>query len=457
MGKRARIWALLPTVLVLAGALPSPARAQHGADGPCDDNCIICRTKKRLGESVTWLKLGADLRLRLYYNNTVRLDKTHHPTHEQLWQRHRARVWARITPLKNLDFNIRLMGEPRYWCAPDTRESFTHCEAFLDQFNVKWSQAFGLPLAATVGRQDFKFGEGWLLRDGVPLDGGRSTFFDAARLRLDAKDIQTTFDLIYVYNHADSAWFHRPFNDQDLDFAEHDEQGAILYVSNKSVEGHTLDGYFIYKHDDRVAANGWNSDLYTFGLRAKGALDKRWKYRAELAPQFGHKNGTDVCALGANSEIAYHFHDPWANSLRVQYEYRSGDDDPNKAFDILWGRWYQGSNLWHFYLAPLETLSAAPSNYHRVALGWGCKPTKKFSVDFDYHFLFRDENPLAGNANFSRDGCFRGQLLTLLFSYKFNRHVKSHLMVDLFFPGDYYSDRRNDVALFVKYQVIFTW
>lgn len=455
MGRKTRT--ALAWAVVAWAAMPAGALAQKKADGPYDENCIICRTKKRLDESIPWLRLGADLRLRLYYNNTVRLDKSHHPTHEQLWQRHRARVWASVRPIEDLELNVRLMGEPRYWCSPDTKDSFTHCEALIDQLNIRWRNAFDLPLTLTVGRQDFKFGEGWLLRDGVPLDGGRSTFFDAARATLSVKDIHTTFDLIYVYNHADSAWFHRPINDQDLDFAEHDEQGAIFYVSNQSVKGHTFDGYFIYKHTDRVIARGWDSDLYTFGLRAKGSLSANWKYRGELAPQFGHKNGTDVCALGFNGELAYHFNDAWKNVLRAQYEYRSGDDDQDGAFDILWGRWYQGSNLWHFYLAPLETLMAAPSNYHRVALGWGCTPLKSFRVDLDYHLLFRDENPFAGTPGFSRNGCFRGQLITVLLRHKFNEHIQGHLMVDLFFPGDYYSDRNNDVALFTKLQIVFTW
>lgn len=447
---------LLAAGVLLAAMLPSHAWAQE-ADGPYDENCIICRTKRRLHESITWLRLGADLRLRLYYNNNLKLSKDDR-SGEQFWQRHRARVWAKATPLKNLEFNIRLMGEPRYWCKPDSNDSLTHCEAFIDQLNVKWSRAFGLPLTLAVGRQDFKFGEGWLIRDGVPLDGGRSTFFDAARATLSLKDIQTTFDLIYVHNHADSAWFHRPFNDQDLDFAEHDEQGAIFYVSNTSLKGHTLDGYFIYKHDERRAAGGWNADIYTFGLRAKGAIDKSWKYRAELAPQFGHKNGTNLCALGFNGEMACHFHDSWKNMVRVQYEYRSGHpDSQNGAFDILWGRWYQGSNLWHLYLSKLETVMGAPSNYHRVAFGWGCNPTRKWTFNVDYHLLFRDENPLRGTAGFSSDGCFRGQLITVLLDYEHNEHIRSHLMFDVFFPGDYYSDLRNDVAIYSKYQIVFTW
>ena len=440
----------------LAAAVAIAPRAAQ-AQGAHDDNCVVCRTKKQLSESITWLRLGADLRYRFYRIDNHRLDKKH-AMHEFLFQRGRARVWAKATPLENLELNVRLMGEPRHWCKPDVKDTWTHCEAFLDQLNVKWSKAAGLPLTLTVGRQDFKFGEGWLLRDGTPRDGGRSTFFDAARAKYAAKDIQTTFDLIYVHNSANSSALHRPFNDADFDIAEHDEQGAIFYVSNKSLKGHTLEGYFIYKHDEQTSPAGWDADLYTFGLRAKGSLDEHWKYRMEIAPQFGQKNDTDVCALGSSNRLAYHLHDAWKSDVHVDYEFRSGHEDTQDgAFDILWGRWYQGSNLWHFYLATMETVIAAPSNYHRVAVGWSGRPAEKLWINFDYHLLFRDEKTFSGQRGYSEDGCFRGQLLTALIGYDHNKHVKSHLMLDLFFPGNYYTDDRNDVAFFMKYQIVFTW
>ena len=423
-----------------------------------DKACAICEAKRRFHELAPWFELGADLRLRLYVQKNQKLDKHDHKSNDWLWHRHRARVWAKISPLEDLSFNIRLMSEPRFWCAPEFKDSVTHDEAMFDQLNVQWRNAFDLPLTFTLGRQDFSFGEGWTLHDGTPLDGGRSTFFDAARATLDLKDIQTTFDLIYIDNHADTAKWIRPFGDEDFDIAEHDEQGAIFYVSNKSLENHTLDAYFVYKHDEKVSSNGWNSDLYNFGLRAKGSMTDHWKYRTEVVSQFGRKNGRRVCALGSNNELAYHVNDRWKNVFRAQYEYRSGDrNSQDGAFDPLWGRWYQGSNLWHFYLAKLETVLAAPSNYHRASIGWACKPTKKLSANVDYHLLFRDENTYAGTPGFSDGGCFRGQLITGMLNYKFNEHVKSHLMLDVFMPGDYYSDARNDVAFFLKYQIVFSW
>ena len=85
------------------------------------------------------------------------------------------------------------------------------------------------------------------------------------------------------------------------------------------------------------------------------------------------------------------------------------------------------------------------------------KPAKKWWFKADYHLLFRDRNTFSGQAGFSDDGCFRGQLFTAIVGYDQNEHIKHHLMVDAFLPGNYYSDARNDVAFFMKYQVMFTW
>jgi hypothetical protein len=418
--------------------------------------CEVCQAKERFHKLVPWLELGTDLRLRGYYILNPKLDK-HHPSHELFFQRHRLRVWASLKPIADLRFNIRLMAEPRHWYKPDSKDSFTHCEAIFDKFNIEWSNVLGLPVKLTVGRQDMKLGRGWLIKDGTPVDGGRSGFFDAIRATIRAKDIQTTLDLVYVHNHADTAWFIRPFSDRDLDIAEHDESGVIVYLSNTSVEKHTIDAYFIYKDDRKVSSKGWNADLFTFGGRVVGACGEGWTYRGELAIQLGEKNGSDVTAMGADTEVAYHFKDAWKSRVRAQYEYRSGDEDTQDgAFDILWGRWYQGSNLWHFYVAQLDALIAGPSNYHRLAVGYACKPAKKWGVELDYHLLFRDRNPFTGQSRFGR-GCFRGQLVTLLIKYDHNKHLKSHLMFDMFFPGDYYSNNANDMALFTKFQIILSW
>ena len=57
----------------------------------------------------------------------------------------------------------------------------------------------------------------------------------------------------------------------------------------------------------------------------------------------------------------------------------------------------------------------------------------------------------------SRDSKFRGQLLRGILKYKWNEHLEYRLYAGFFFPGDYYGDARNDVAVFLRFQVGLSW
>jgi hypothetical protein len=187
-------------------------------------------------------------------------------------------------------------------------------------------------------------------------------------------------------------------------------------------------------------------------------FDEHWRARAEIAQQLGHKNYEDICALGFNSRLSYFVKDALNNNFRLAYEFLSGDDpdtDTNEQFDPLWGRWPQFSEA--LALLGFEGRPGETTNMHRIGPGWSINPTDKMEICTDYHLLFCDENTKAGTTGYSDSGCFRGQLLTLLLQYKFNPHMKGHLLSEFFFPGDYYSDLKNDVGTFLRAELVFTW
>jgi hypothetical protein len=445
--------ALLALGMFTAGAL---AAENELLEKP-DEVCMICDSKTRLHKACKWLEVGFDFRYRVYHENNRRLDKTN-PAHERAWQRFRPRIWARIKPMENVEINTRFIWEARYWHKPGTMASqFTHDEALFDVLNIKVKKVGGLPLTITAGRQNIRLGDGWLIADGTPRDGSRTTFFDAIRATLVAKEIDTTADVIYIRNHANSAWLHRLIDDKQRDLSEQDESGLIVYLSNKSIKDTTLDGYFIYKHDERVMAAGNNSDLYTFGGRAETMLCPRVQARGELAFQWGRKNDQQVSKVAFNGRIKYLFKDPHANSVHFDYEYRGGDKHNDGAFDILWGRHAQWSPLYNDSVSTLEEPIDYSPNYHRVGVGWRGKPIKKTQLGADYNILFSDRNPNSGTANFSDSGGLRGQLARAFIKYKVNEHVSTRLLGEVFFPGNYYSDRRNDIATFAQFQLVFSW
>jgi hypothetical protein len=423
----------------------------------CPPGCGACTLKKNASALLPGITWGADLRLRSEYQGNPRLDED--ALISEAWrQRYRARVWTTAKPTDSVTLLGRLAAEPRYFSKPDgLEERLQRNEALIDQLYLDWQGARPRPLGIRAGRQDILLGDGWLVRRGTPLDASRTNFFDALRTTLALDDQDSDLDLIYLRNHSNSSWLARPFNDADLNLSEQDATGVIVYGRNRRIPETELDAYFIYKHDDKVLAWGNDSDIYTFGLRGVGQLDPRWSYRAELAPQFGRKNGIDLCTLGFTGLLSYALQDTWDSTLRIGYEYRSGDSDPNGAFDILWGRYGGNTADVLVSIASLEGQPSHLSNFHRLRLGWTGNPTERLCLASDYSPMFRDENPFAGTPGFSNNGHFRGHLVTGSASYNINPHANTHVRCEVFVPGNYYDAPRDDTATYLRWQMMLVW
>lgn len=424
----------------------------------CPPGCEACALKKSVNALLPGMTWGADLRLRSEYLDNAKLDDED-ATSSDVWRyRFRARLWTEAKPTDNVTLACRLATEPWYFSQPDSLdEQFARDEALIDQLYLDWRGTGPRPVSVRAGRQDIRLGDGWLVRRGTPLDSSRSNFFDAVRttLALDEKD--SDLDLIYLRNHSNSSWLARPFNDADLDLSEQDATGVVVYARNRRAPKTELDTYFIYKHNDKVLVKGSDADIYTFGVRAAGPLNARWKYRAEMAPQFGRKNGTNVDALGGIALLSYSLQDAWNSTLRAGYEYRSGDRDPDGAFDVLWGR--HGENPVNIFgpIASVEGQLGHLSNFHRFQFGWTGNPTNRLCLASDYCPMFRDENPFAGTSGFSDDGHVRGHLVTGSARYRINRHASTHVLCEVFVPGSYYDAPRDETATYLRWQTMLVW
>jgi hypothetical protein len=487
MSKEIRI--RIATVLILVAAVvlaPSaPAQETKPSAPPGTETVTAGETSsvdefiKQTKKPAPWLSWGADVRLREIFAPNLLFNQE-----DRHFQRYRFRAWTKITPIKDIDINARIVWELRHFCQPSRElaarnakviDEWTGNEAIIDKLNVQWTNVLGMPLTLKVGRQDIIYGNGWLVLDGTPLDGSRTIFFDAARAMLDMKDINTKFDLNFICQRADSDYWLPPFCDKDFHNIEQDEIGVIAYVSNKSLPKTQIDGYFIYKHDEQdlgkepgdVGAGrlapwqvGANADIYTFGARVAGDIGENWKYRAEMAHQFGHKNGRDLSTLGLNSRLSYFCKDKCNNNFRVGYEYLSGDKNSSagtdEQFDPLWGRWPQFSELYAYTVA-LEARPGEATNMHRFNVGWSCNPAKKLELCADYNMLFADKNSYSARPYFTDSGCLKGHQVAGLLRYKISDHIAGHLLAELFFPGDYYTKDYNEVAGFFRYELVFTW
>lgn len=432
---------------------------------------------------------GADLRLRWEFLDNATTLNDDFPGAERSFARYRGRLWGQVAPTESFEAYARLMWEGRYYANPDDFVipvpgqgptniiDTTYSGALMfDNLFVKLNRVGDLPLTLKIGRQDMFLGNGWLVADGTPLDGSRTFYFDAIRATYAAESIGTTFDLILLDQSNDTDRFPGTLNDKTEDQTEQDEQGIILYARNKSLMKDTdLDGFFIYKGDDAAQPlwrvnNGLDpfpsptrdGETYALGARIDSKLTPNWSLRAEAAFEWGDRFDEDLQAFGFNGRGTYHFGDSLSNRVHLGYEYLSGDDPGTndvEAFDPLWGRWPQWSELYQPYTYPIgnDSRTGEATNLQRINLGWGMKPHPTTEVTLDYHALFANENTRGGLPGFSRNGDFRGHLFTGWVKTKLDKHVSGHLVAEYLNPGDYYTSPRDEEAWYLRAEVFLTW
>ena len=486
----------LGATLVIASAqttLPSAAASAPPPPALSSTEQMI----KDIKNPASWMDWGADLRFRNeYFYDLITLNPRAN-LNEQDYFRFRGRIWTSITPIDDLSLNARLASEAREWMNPagytvyKGRTGFDATEGIFDNVNAKWKNIGGLPLTATVGRQDIFLGDGWLVCDGTPYDGSWTYFLDSARLAYELKDQQTTIEAIGIIQSArDSDWMPVINADQDRLLTEQNEKGAILQIANTTMKAANLTGYFIYKHDDAEnmslaeaqAYHPDNADIYTFGGRVNGLLTDNLKYWVEGAYQFGRKDYPilaspyvpantfrHIDAFGMNSKLTYMFKDKLNNQLNMSFEFLSGDDPNSRGsdemFDVLWGRWPRWSET-GLYMFPAETRVGQEANLIRFGPTWTVNPVKDLEFSASYYALFSQTDvPTIGATQtlapnnparlFTDSGNFRGHFTQAVLKYKFSQHMTGHLWSELLFPGDYYVNRT--MMTFLRAEVMFTF
>jgi hypothetical protein len=481
---------------------PAPVKAAPAA--PTHTELFCPDLWAKFHHPTPWLSMGLDQRFRVEEGeNWQTLNETLPADHTWLYERWRTRWWTNWVLGDDITFNTRLVWESRTWQYPETKLQYVNArdhnnesvteynpdEALFDWMSVTVRNIGGLPLTATVGRQDMIFGVGWLVLDASPLDGSRTIgMFDAVRLTYDWADVQTKVDAIYVNNSPESDRWLRPINDQDRGISEDKEQAAILYLTNTTWKPMQLEGYFIYKQDkplDHVLTNYpyiWSQDgeTYTFGAAVSGVHAEHWKYRAEGALQIGHKAGdipsvtrpvlavadlgpsNDVRAFGTLDTLEYQFKDSHDNATHITYEYDSGDDPDtswDERFDLLWGRWPRWSELFIFVYAN-ETRVGDATNLHRLNVGHRTNLSKQWQLTADYHALWADENSgamIPSAMHVSATQRFRGSLWAASLRYKFNSQLSGYGLLEYLCPGKYYVAPSDDTAWFFRFNLEYVF
>jgi hypothetical protein len=478
---------ILAFVFLLAGLLV--AAQVQAAETPASASPAGVQATDSFHNPAPWLEMGADFRFREHggYNwsglNDDKLlggqrDASFH------FERYRTRWWTKSTLDENTTFNTRVTWEFRTWDEPDSQSQSTDFdEIIIDNLNLSMKKFLDLPVTATIGRQDLFLGQGWLVADGTPMDGSRTFYFDAARFTYDLAE-KTKLDMIFICNRPDSDWWLKPINDRGKYVTQEQENGAILYLTDKSSPTQ-LEGYFMYKNNNPVdhpvvnkplyfpqpvlEAVSKKAEIYTFGGAVSGSINDNWGYRVEGAVQTGTSASPSVLvtannhteallAFGQKSTLEYSFKDDLDNKLHVTYEYLSGDDPGTKrvtSFNPLWGQWPQWSEMYQPYITKME--DNLVSNLHRLDFGHKFKPNKEWEILTDWNLLWADENTYRGNAKFTDNGNFRGHLLTCWARYNFSKQLKGNLVGEYMMPGNYYAKINNDDGVYFHFTLEYTF
>ncbi len=426
----------------------------------------------------SWMHNGADYRLRVNATENMQTLSNDRLNEDWLYQRHRLRLWTRMELGSTVDLNARLAWEFYDYQKPYARSQYTeYNEVLFDILNFTIKKPFGLPVKAVIGRQDIMIGKGWLIFEGTPYDGSRTMSYDAARFTIDIASIGSTLDLIYIDQKPEGSRWLKPISYEHKDVMASEERGLILYYSTKLDENIKLDTYAIYKNDnpvDRevVPAASRKAELITFGGAIEQKLNDKWDYRFEGAYQAGTRENrltdtqADAKAWGILSNLRRTFDSKYNNEMHFSIEHLSGDDPntaDNEQFDPVWGKWPQWANLFLYLYIPETTSVGEITNFTRFNIGHTFNPAAKWKINTEYHLLLTDENnkpvvssPLTG-LEYSEAGKVRGHLLTNDVAYKFNNHLKTDLLFELFKPGNYYAGNTRDCAYFIRWQTIFTF
>jgi len=402
-----------------------------------------------------WLKYGFDERLRqedVLYSPRGTIENT-----DYIFNRLRTRVFAGLTPVKEIEAYARFTNEYRYYWEPRGSVRPQDEEVILDNGYLAINKPADLPISAKLGRQDLMYGEGFLILDGGPNDGSRTSYSDGGKFTLEAAD--SVFDMLAFYNKGT-----QPFAiDEAKDFRMDDQEIGLygVYFTNaKLIEKQKVEAYYLYKNGKKSvspapgAPKFPDNKVHILGARLAGDLTADLCYAGEAAVQLGDWGDEDQQAFGGYLWGTYKIPGcPLKSALTLSYTYLSGDDPDtsrHEGWDPILSRWPKWSELVLYTLVPEDGVGYW-TNMQVLKAAYGMQPVEKLNVTFALQWWFAEENPFAAvNPAFFSDGKTRGLNPQATIKYKFTDWLASAVIFEAFQPGSYYQEE-------VKTQFFSRW
>jgi hypothetical protein len=406
---------------------------------------------------------GAGLRVRYVdFQNVIALGAE--PDPRRRFSRVRTRLWGERWFTKGWRLFAQINNESRSYFECDACES-KFDEVIFENLFFEFTNQQGNPFGLRVGRQDLFYGDGFVICDGTPLDGSRTSYVNGALVT--SAIPSWSFDLFAVWNREEDEWLPR-INNRYTKLLEYDEFVGGLYVRGfKPKAGpkpYTIDYYYIFKQEEtseRLAT------INTFGSRfmlALGAAD----FMGELAYQGGKApesrfvvaspdlaGSQDISAYGGQTEVVLRA--PAGLPLRLDggYVHLTGDDPLTRnkfeGWNPIMGRWPKWSELYIYTLTmqgavqPMGQGVAYWQNLKAPYVGAVVSPYQDITLEARHMWMRADTSvpfdPAVSPEAEEERPKDRGNLLAVKVSWraKLVLPVTGHILYERFDPGGYYG------------------
>lgn len=381
------------------------------------------------------LILGANDRLRYEYREDFDFDERRNDQDGLWYNRLKFNVKAVVNEQVSLFFEGFDCREWKSDASPNTQEdNFDMHQGYL-LLQKPWCR----PLSLTIGRQELNYGAKRLVA--APSWSNNIRSFDAVKVGLSPAWADIDFFAANRVLYKDNR-----FND-----ALWGENFFGAYLAYKKVPAQVFDLYGLSlvdnKHEVR-AEDGSFGDYrrYTFGTRGEGKIPPSGLgYGYEFAFQCGEKASDDIRAYAYHVDVNYLFKNVrFQPALRLEYEYASGDDDPNdgdsETFDPLFPSTHD----------PLGTIDFFGwQNVRHLGLILDAVPFPAIKASLQYHrFYLADSDDAWYNSSKKslrrdRSGMaddYVGDELDAVVRYDLNKHVSLETGCAHFFAGEYVED-----------------
>jgi hypothetical protein len=319
-------------------------------------------------------------------------------------------------------------------------------------------------MAARLGRQDLFYGDGFVIGDGTPLDGSRTTYVNG--LLLTSVIPSWSFDAFVVWNRKKDEYLPR-INNQYTRLLEFNEiaTGIVIrrLLDKSAASDYALEHYYIFKEE-----KGWHklSSIHTLGTRLAFPL-----YRLRLSAEFAYQAGeapeykfseVDRGLLGAQTILAYGMEGrvntyidwPLPVSLAAGYVHLSGDDpitqNKHEGWNPVLARWPNWSELYlhtleiEGWLQPQEQGFAFWQNLKSQFIELAVTPGPGVTFEARHLWMSADQHiaivPVEGEPS------DRGSLLVLKLSWEAMPRLSGHLLYESFSPGNFYREDAKDAS-----------